>query len=176
MEERSGTMSAQELETDADGNPCLRPGYNLTNADWKEIWKVRNAHRREENVINICELSVRYSADGKRWYLVRNAPAIEQLASMVEPRIEQGADIIAEESTATPYRYMCEAWCILIHGQSAKWKTVGMLRTLRQAIREHSAQMMPIDLPPGGAGLNAVRKFLAIARHYDAVHHGQQTF
>jgi hypothetical protein len=164
-------MSAQE--TDERGIPFLGPGGN---PDWDQIWKVRSEWRRIQGAINICELSVRYSADGKRWYLVRGALAIERLADELEPRIEHGADIIEEESTETPYRYMESAWGILIRGQSAKWKTVDMLRTLRQAIREATAQMMNVDIPQPGASERTVRKFLAIARHYDAIHHGQVTF
>jgi hypothetical protein len=163
-------------DTDQDGRPCLMPGYNLSEADWKEIWKVRDEIHRVEGAINLSELSVRYSADGKRWYLVRAKYAIENLAAEVKPSLREGDEIILSESTETPYTYMLFAWQILLIGQSAKWKTVEMLRTLRQAIREVTAQMMPVELPRAGASRREVQKFLTVTRYLDGIHHGQPTF
>jgi hypothetical protein len=94
----------------------------------------------------------------------------------VRPEIDPDDEIIEEESTETPYNYMVQAWLILSVGRAANWKTVEMIRTLRQAIREATAQGMPIEIPLPAAGRLAVRQFLSIARYFDKIHHGAQTF
>lgn len=73
--------------------------------------------------------------------------------------------------------HLVTAYEILIgQHRGAAWKTIGLLKTLRQAIREQSAQMMPIELPRYGATHREITTFLRDARAYDRVHHGQATF
>lgn len=68
------------------------------------------------------------------------------------------------------------AWMILDPNEPGQWKTVGMLRTLRQALREWQAQEMPCELPPHGAAESEVRLFLSEVGSFDEHHHGMATF
>jgi hypothetical protein len=77
---------------------------------------------------------------------------------------------------ARPYCYISDAWQILRLAKRAKWKSAKMMVTLRQAIREVNAQGMPLAIPKAGIGEKHLKTWLTIARQFDAVHHGVETF
>jgi hypothetical protein len=74
------------------------------------------------------------------------------------------------------YCHIDDAWKILQGGRFGKWKTADLLVTLRQALRERYAQGMALDIPKPGISQRALKEWLVIARHYDAIHHGNATF
>jgi len=87
--------------------------------------------------------------------------------------IRHGEEVVFEEGRLNGYG---ETTARILAGRKAAWKTLGMFRTMRQAVREHWAQMMDVELPGAGASRKAVMEFLTVARHYDRIHHGSATF
>jgi len=71
--------------------------------------------------------------------------------------------------------YLVIAWKIL-DGKVEKERTVGLLRTLRQAVRETIAQGSGVEIPPESATIKQIRIFIREARRADAIHHGGNTF
>lgn len=88
-------------------------------------------------------------------------------------KLRRGAEVVYNDHVACGYS--ARAWAIL-RGRPAKWKTVEMLRTVRQAVREMTAQGTGLEDPPVGASRLEVMHWLVVARHYDAIHHGEKTF
>lgn len=75
------------------------------------------------------------------------------------------------------YCYLEDALYYMNPDQPAKWKTLDRLITLRQAIRENTAQWMCLeDLLFEGMTLKDYDTFIGIARVYDKRHHGHETF
>ncbi len=74
------------------------------------------------------------------------------------------------------YCHIDDAWKILRGGRFGKWKTAELLVNLRQGLRERFAQGMALDIPAAGISQAALKKWFVIARHYDAIHHGEATF
>ncbi len=71
--------------------------------------------------------------------------------------------------------YIAIAFSMLSTGRG-EWQTFDLLLTLRQAIREHYVQCMPLERPTIGASKSKVMEFIRDARAYDRVHHGTNTF
>lgn len=95
-------------------------------------------------------------------------------------------EVIAEDdrirwSEGKNLEYLAWAWELLnprspFCPRAEKWKTISVLRTVRQAIREHFAQGMPITMPEPGCSKYRLKVFLSEARALDRIHHGSVTF
>lgn len=100
-------------------------------------------------------------------------PAIPNIFAVVLYS-RQNRQIIYRENHSHCHIY--DAWKILEGGRFGKWKTAALLVILRQALRERSAQLMPLEIPKPGTGQRTLKAWLKLARAYDTVHHGSQTF
>ncbi len=87
-------------------------------------------------------------------------------------------DIIYYETHSDNYPFFEAAFHVLNIEKRAKWKTVGTLITLRQAIREATVQgtdyrEMLYEKP---LTKETYKTFMRLARAHDLVHHGSHTF
>lgn len=75
------------------------------------------------------------------------------------------------------YCYIEDALHYINPDRPAKWKTIGRLITLRQAVRENTAQWMGLDdLLKENISFKDYQKFIRTARVFDERHHGSVTF
>lgn len=73
--------------------------------------------------------------------------------------------------------HLHHAWCIMGAGiKGGVWRNASTLIKLRQALREHCEQDMPINPPLEPSCWAGVKEFLTVARAFDRVHHGAVTF
>lgn len=153
--------------------------------EWAKAVNPRTAmpnptHMQAPPVRDLCREGVRY--DGV--LLPYAAPETLLADCRVEwfrgfLRVVTDAAIVRDEFGGS---HLLTAWQILCGDWQTRrslrtpWRNAKLLGTLRQALREESAQGMELEPLRVGAGRRAVFAFIAQARARDRVHHGCATF
>jgi hypothetical protein len=158
-------MTSNTLEETNKTAEYMPGGIVIGSPDWEKVQEARAAKKRMIDAYPLARCIV-FSEEQTGNFVVRSADAPD------------------EPAVASDYRYPFEgagsrlekAWLILSEGEPGAWKTIGMLTTLRQALRECDVQMMGLVIPEHGAGEIEILGFLEMARYFDARHHGEATF